>query len=171
VTTGIRQILNDRELRAVMGHEMGHVKNRDILTGSIVATVAGAISMIGHVLMFRSIFGGSGNQNPILLLVAILIAPLAAGMIQMGISRTREYAADKTGAEITHDPEALASALMKLERGVAMRPMAESGGNEAVSALYIVHPFAGGGVGKLFSTHPPIEERVKRLRQMAGLER
>jgi heat shock protein HtpX len=167
VTAGIRQLLTDRELRAVIGHEMGHVKNRDVLTGSIVATVAGAISMIGHVLMFRSIFGGNQNQNPILLLVAILIAPLAAGMIQMGISRTREYAADKTGAEITSDPEALASALEKLERGVAMRPMPETGGNEAVSALYIVHPFAGGGVGKLFSTHPPIQERVKRLRNMA----
>lgn len=165
-TTGIRQLLTERELRAVMGHEMGHVKNRDTLTGSIVATVAGAISMIGQVLMFRSFFGGNQNQNPILLLVAIIIAPLAAGMIQMGISRTREFAADKTGAEITHDPEALASALQKLERGVDMRPMPETGGNEAVSALYIVHPFRGGGMGKFFSTHPPIEERVKRLRKM-----
>lgn len=166
-TTGIRQLLTERELRAVMGHEMGHVKNRDTLTGSIVATVAGAISMIGQVLMFRSFFGGNQNQNPILLLVAIIIAPLAAGMIQMGISRTREYAADKTGAEITHDPEALASALLKLEQGVDRRPMEESGGQEAVSALYIVHPFRGGGMGKFFSTHPPIEERVKRLRKMA----
>lgn len=166
-TTGIRQLLTERELRAVMGHEMGHVKNRDTLTGSIVATVAGAISMIGQVLMFRSFFGGNQNQNPILLLVAIIIAPLAAGMIQMGISRTREFAADKTGAEITHDPEALASALMKLEQGVNVRPMEESGGQEAVSALYIVHPFRGGGMGKFFSTHPPVEERVKRLRKMA----
>jgi heat shock protein HtpX len=166
-TTGIRQLLTERELRAVMGHEMGHVKNRDTLTGSIVATVAGAISMIGQVLMFRSFFGGNDNQNPIMLLVGIIIAPIAAGMIQMGISRTREFAADKTGAEITHDPEALASALLKLEQGVDMRPMQETGGQEAVSALYIVHPFRGGGMGKFFSTHPPIEERVKRLRKMA----
>lgn len=166
-TTGIRQLLTERELRAVMGHEMGHVKNRDTLTGSIVATVAGAISMIGQVLMFRSFFGGNDNQNPIMLLVGIIIAPIAAGMIQMGISRTREFAADKTGAEITHDPEALASALLKLEQGVDRRPMEETGGQEAVSALYIVHPFRGGGMGKFFSTHPPIEERVKRLRKMA----
>lgn len=171
VTAGIRQLLNDRELRAVIGHEMGHVKNRDTLTSSIVATIAGAISLIGNVIMFRTIFGGNQNQNPILMLVAILIAPIAAGMIQMGISRTREFAADKTGAEITHDPEALASALMKLEQGVAMRPMPEGKGNDAISALYIVHPFAGGGMRKLFSTHPPVHERVKRLRQMAGLER
>lgn len=167
VTTGIRQILTERELRAVIGHEMGHVKNRDTLTGSIVATVAGAISMIGQVLMFRSFFGGSRDQNPIALLAGIIIAPLAATLIQMGISRMREYSADKTGAEITHDPESLASALEKLHRGVQMRPMAETGGNEAVAALYIVHPFAGGGLGKLFSTHPPMEERVKRLREMA----
>jgi len=167
VTTGIRQLLTDRELRAVLGHEMGHVKNRDTLTGSIVATVAGAISMIAQVLMFRSFFGGNRDQNPILVLATIILAPLAASIIQMGISRTREYAADRTGAEITHDPESLASALEKLERGVSLRPMPESGGNEAVAALYIVHPFAGGGMANLFSTHPPIAERVKRLREMA----
>lgn len=167
VTTGIRQLLTERELRAVLGHEMGHVKNRDTLTGSIVATVAGAISMIAQVLMFRSFFGGNRDQNPILVLATIILAPLAASIIQMGISRTREYAADHTGAEITHDPESLASALEKLERGVAYRPMPESGGNEAVAALYIVHPFAGGGMANLFSTHPPIQERVKRLREMA----
>ncbi len=168
VTTGIRQLLSERELRAVLGHEMGHVKNRDTLTSSIVATVAGAISMIGHVLMFRMIFGGNQNTHPLLLLVAILIAPLAASLIQMGISRTREYAADESGADITGDPESLASALEKLEQGVARRPMEENGRTEAVSSLYIVHPFAGGGMSKLFSTHPPIEDRVKRLRRRAG---
>jgi heat shock protein HtpX len=167
VTTGIRQLLTDRELRAVLGHEMGHVKNRDVLTGSIVATVAGAISMIAQVLMFRSFFGGNRDQNPILVLATIILAPIAASIIQMGISRTREYAADKTGAEITHDPEALASALEKLERGVEYRPMPQTGGNEAIAPLYIVHPFAGGGLSNLFSTHPPIAERVKRLREMA----
>ncbi len=172
VTTGIRQLLTERELRAVIGHELGHIKNRDILTSSIVATIAGAIQLIAQVLMFSSLFGGRRDQqNPFLVLIAILIAPLAATLIQLGISRTREFAADKAGAEITHDPEALASALLKLQRGVQMMPMEPNPRNEAVSPLYIVHPFAGGGLANLFSTHPPIEERVRRLRQMAGLIR
>lgn len=168
VTTGIRRLLTDRELRGVIGHEMGHVKNRDILTSSIVATIAGAIQMIAQVLMFSSLFGGRrDNQNPLLMLVAILIAPIAATLIQLGISRTREYAADKTGAEVTHDPDALASALEKLQRGVEYRPMPETPAQEAVSALYIVKPFAGGGMGNLFSTHPPLEDRIRRLRDMS----
>jgi len=166
VTTGIRRILNERELRAVIGHEMGHVKNRDILTSSIVATIAGAVSMIAQVLMWSSLFGGNRDRNPIVSLLIILVAPITAAMIQMGISRTREFQADRTGAEITHDPESLASALEKLHRGVEMRPMEQTPATESVSALYIVHPFAGGGVGKLFSTHPPMEERVRRLRAM-----
>lgn len=168
VTTGIRRILTDRELRGVLGHEMGHVKNRDILTSSIVATIAGAISMIAQMLMFSQLFGGRDeNRNPLLTLVAILIAPIAATLIQLGISRQREYAADKTGAEVTQDPEALASALEKLQRGVAMRPMEETPAQESVSALYIVKPFSGtGGMANLFSTHPPLEERIARLRNM-----
>ena len=168
VTTGIQRLLTERELRGVIGHEMGHVRNRDILTSSIVATVAGAISMIAQVLMWSSIFGGRGrDQNPFVTLAVILIAPIAATMIQLGISRTREYSADKTGAEVTGDPEALASALEKLQRGVAAMPMEESPAQEAVSALYIVKPFAGGGgMANLFSTHPPLEERIKRLRAM-----
>jgi len=170
VTTGIRRILTDRELRGVLGHEMGHVKNRDILTSSIVATVAGAISMIAQMLMWSSLFGGrDSNRNPLLMLVAILIAPIAATMIQLGISRSREYSADKSGAEVTHDPEALASALEKLQRGVAMRPMEATPAQQSVSALYIVKPFAGGGgMAGLFSTHPPLEERIRRLRGMAN---
>jgi heat shock protein HtpX len=166
VTTGIRGLLNDRELRAVIGHEMGHIKNRDILTGSIVATVAGAISMIAQMLMWSSILGGRrDNQNPLVMLGIMLLAPIAASMIQFGISRQREYAADKTGAEVTGDPEGLADALEKLQRGVAMRPMEPTPRQESVSALYIVKPFAGGGgMAKLFSTHPPMEERIKRLR-------
>ena len=162
VTTGIRRILNDRELRAVIGHEMGHVKNRDTLTSSIVATIAGAISMVSFMLLF---FGG--RRNLLLGLLIAILAPIAASVIQFAISRTREFAADQTGAEITHDPESLASALQKLHQGVAMRPMAETPQQEAVSALYIVHPFAGGGMSKWFSTHPPLEERVERLHRMA----
>ncbi|MGE3074605.1 MAG: zinc metalloprotease HtpX [Dehalococcoidia bacterium] len=169
VTTGIRQLLTDRELRGVLGHEMGHVKNRDILTSSIVATVAGAISMIAQMLMWSSIFGGNRrDQNPLITLGVILIAPIAATLLQLGISRQREYAADKTGAEVTRDPEALASALEKLQRGVEMRPMQDTPAQEAVSALYIVKPFSmrSGGMSKLFSTHPPLEERIARLRRM-----
>ncbi len=170
VTTGIRRILTDRELRGVLGHEMGHVKNRDILTSSIVATIAGAISLIAQMLMWSNLFGGGRNrdQNPLLMLVAILVAPIAASMIQLGISRQREYAADKTGAHVTHDPGALADALEKLQRGVELRPMKQTPVQESVSALYIVKPFAGGGgMANLFSTHPPMDERIRRLRAMA----
>ncbi|MBK9341436.1 MAG: zinc metalloprotease HtpX [Dehalococcoidia bacterium] len=169
VTTGIQRLLTDRELRGVLGHEMGHVKNRDILTSSIVATVAGAISMIAQMLMWSSLLGGRRDeQNPLVTLGVILVAPIAASMIQFGISRQREYAADKTGAEVTRDPEALASALEKLQRGVEMRPMRDTPAQEAVSALYIVKPFSmrSGGMSKLFSTHPPLEERIERLRKM-----
>lgn len=168
VTTGIQRLLTDRELRGVLGHEMGHVKNRDILTSSIVATVAGAISMIAQMLMWSSLLGGRDrDQNPFVTLAVILIAPIAATMIQLGISRQREYAADKTGAQVTRDPEALASALEKLQRGVQLRPMQETPAQEAVSALYIVKPFSGsGGMANLFSTHPPLEERIERLRKM-----
>lgn len=173
VTTGIRRILTDRELRGVLGHEMGHVRNRDILTSSIVATVAGAISMIGQMIMWSSMFGGFGGgrdgegRNPLVMLLVAMIAPVAATLIQLGISRQREYAADKTGAEVTHDPEALASALEKLQRGIAARPMEPTPNQQAVSALYIANPFSGGGVSNLFSTHPPMDERIRRLRNMA----
>jgi heat shock protein HtpX len=169
VTTGIMRLLDQRELRGVLGHEMGHVRNRDILTSSIVATLAGAISMIAWMGMW---FGGMfrDRDNPfsgILALAAVILAPLAAGLIQAGISRTREYQADATGAEVTHDPEALASALEKLQQGVKARPMEPTPIAESTAHLYIVHPFNAGGMANLFSTHPPIEDRVKRLRQMA----
>lgn len=170
VTTGIQRILTDRELRAVIGHEMGHVKNRDILTSSIAATIAGAISYLGMMAFwFGGMFGGRDGDrpNPLIGLLMFLFAPLAASILQMALSRTREYAADRSGAEYTNDPEALASALGKLQMGVAVRPMEQNAGTQATSSLYIVHPFNAGGLANLFSTHPPVEERIKRLQEMA----
>lgn len=158
VTTGIRQLLNDRELRGVIGHELAHVGNRDILTSSIVATIATAISWIGFAGMF---FGG--RRNALASLLAIIVAPIAAAMIQAGISRAREYEADADGARMVGDPEALASALAKLEAGARRVPMAVP---ESTAHLFIVNPFAGMSVGRMFSTHPPIEDRIARLRQM-----
>jgi heat shock protein HtpX len=170
VTTGIQRILTDRELKAVIGHEIGHVKNRDILISSIAATIAGAISYIQMMLLWTTMLGGRGRGgSPLFALLAAIIAALAAAIIQMAISRTREYQADKSGAEYVNDPEGLASALSKLHGGVQMRPMPQTAGTEATAPLYIVHPFrAGDGLSNLFSTHPPIQERVKRLRRMAG---
>lgn len=170
-TTGIMNLLDDRELKGVMAHELGHVGNRDILIGSIAAVFAGAVMMIANVLQWGMIFGGFGRggdrQNPLLAVAAIIFAPIAAAMIQMAISRSREYEADRTGARVTHDPEALADALLKLEGGARMRPMQV---NPAAAHMFIVNPLAGlraPGFGGLFSTHPPIEERVRRLREMA----
>jgi heat shock protein HtpX len=166
VTTGIMGLLTERELRGVLGHELGHVRNRDILTSSIVATLAGAISFVS---MMAFWFGGFGRDRNggLIALLAVILAPIAATLIQLGISRTREYQADATGAEVTHDPEALASALEKLQMGVQQRPMEPTPVAESVAHLYIVHPFRAGGMANLFSTHPPIEERVRRLREMA----
>jgi heat shock protein HtpX len=171
-TTGIMDLLDDRELKGVMAHELGHVGNRDILIGAVVAVFAGAIAMIANVLQFRMFFGmmGGGDDdapNPILTIIAIILLPIAATIIQLAISRTREYEADRTGAKTTHDPEALADALMKLEQGARMRPMQV---NPAAAHMYIVNPLAslrGANFSRLFSTHPPIEERVARLRKMA----
>ncbi len=162
VTTGIVQLLTEAELRAVIGHEMAHIKNRDTLTSSIVATIAGAISMISFMLVF---FGG--QRNALAAIAIMILAPLAASIIQFAISRTREFAADETGAHIVRDPHALASALEKLHRGVERAPMDATPQQEAVAALYIVHPFTGGGISKLFSTHPPLEDRLERLRRMS----
>ena len=170
-TTGIMSLLDDRELKGVMAHELGHVGNRDILIGAIVAVFAGAIAMAANVLQFRMIFGGFGGRdnggNGLLALVAIILMPIAAVMVQMAVSRTREYEADRTGARVTHDPDALADALMKLEQGAQLRPMQV---NPAAAHMFIVNPlagFRGANFTNLFSTHPPIEERVARLRKMA----
>jgi heat shock protein HtpX len=166
-TEGILRTLEPRELRGVMAHELAHVQNRDILTQSIAATLAGAIGFLAFGARFRAIFGDrrDGAGNLILLLVAIL-APLAAMMVQMAISRTREYAADAAGAKISKDPESLANALIKISNGVQRAPMNDSAATTA--HLFIVNPLHAGGMSKLFTTHPPMEERVARLRAMVG---
>jgi heat shock protein HtpX len=176
VTTGIMRILDYQELKGVLAHELAHIRNRDTLIQTVVATMAGAITMVAWMLQWTLLFGGgrrSSRDNPLAiigLLATIILAPLAATLIRLAISRSREFEADATGARMTHDPEALASALLKLEQGVQMRPMAEDkAGAQAMAHLYIVNPFKGQGMTNLFSTHPPIEERVRRLRAMAGL--
>ena len=171
VTTGILGILNERELKGVLAHELGHVSNRDILVSSIAATIAGAITMLAQMAQFAAFFGGFGRSNdeegtnPLVLLVSIIVAPIAATIIQLAISRAREYGADETGARVHGDPLALASALEKLEAYSRGRSLDV---NPAAAHLFIVNPLSGQALAGLFSTHPPIPERVERLRRMAG---
>ena len=170
VTTGIQRLLNEDELRGVLAHELGHIKNRDILISAIVATIAGAIMFIAMIARWSLFFGfgrsrgGGGLIGIALWVVIILFAPIAAMLVRGMISRTREYGADEAGARISGRPLALASALEKLEMGARMRPMKI---NDATSHLYIVNPLRSEFVGNLFSTHPPIQDRVTRLRSMA----
>ena len=167
-TSGIMQLLDDRELRAVLGHELSHVHNRDILTSTIAAGMAQIITSIAQ---FAFFFGGGRNNeggNPIAGLLMILLAPFAATMLQMGVSRTREFDADHDGAELSGDPLALASALRKLERGNTMSPLQPSPSRETTAAMMIANPFRGAGMRSLFSTHPPMEKRIERLERMAG---
>jgi heat shock protein HtpX len=162
VTRGIVQLLSEDELRGVLAHELAHVRNRDILITSVAATIGGAITYLGYMLLW---FGGE-DDSPLGLigsLALVLLAPIAASIIQLAVSRQREYSADATGAEISGNPESLASALLRLEEGAKAIPMQV---NQASEPLYIVKPFSGRGIANLFSTHPPIEERVRRLRQM-----
>jgi heat shock protein HtpX len=174
-TEGILGLLDERELRGVLGHELMHVYNRDILTSSVAAAVAGVITSIGQMLMFTSIFGGGGSDedrpNPFALLAMSLLAPLAAMMIQMAISRTREYDADEDGARLTNDPMALASALRKLEYGTRELPLPPEREIVNASALMIANPFRGDGLSRLFSTHPPMADRIARLEALAGYRR
>ncbi|HEX3262351.1 MAG TPA: zinc metalloprotease HtpX [Solirubrobacterales bacterium] len=162
VTSGITKLLSEDELRGVLSHELAHVRNRDILTTSIASAIGAMITWIAYLFLW---FGGD-DESPLGLiggLALFLLAPISATLIQLGISRQREYSADATGAEICGNPESLASALLRLEDGAKAMPMQV---NQATEPLYIVKPFSGGGLAGLFSTHPPIEERVRRLRQM-----
>jgi heat shock protein HtpX len=168
VTTGLLQVLDRHELEGVIAHEMAHIKNRDILIGSIAAVMAGAISYLATMAQWAMIFGGSrndeeGGSNPLGMLVAMIVAPLAASLIQMAISRSREYIADATGAQICGHPKSLASALTKLANYNAQRPMEV---NPASAQMYIINPLKGGTIAGLFSTHPPMEERISRLLSM-----
>ena len=171
VTSGIRRILTREELAGVMAHEMAHVGNRDTLIMTVVATIAGAITMLAFMAQIAAIFGSFGGHgdddegggNIITLLILAIIMPIAATIIRMAISRAREFQADQTGAHNCGNPEALARALEKLEMGSEIRPMKV---NEAASHLFIVNPLSGRSMARMFSTHPPVEERVRRLRDM-----
>jgi heat shock protein HtpX len=168
-TTGILRILSEDELEGVMAHELAHVKNRDILISSIAATLAGAITMIGNALQWGAMFGGGRDNDDERggvagMLVMAILAPFAALLVQLFISRTREYAADREGALISRKPLSLARALGKLDASVRQIPM--QGGNPSTAHLFIVNPFRG-GLTTLFSTHPPMEERIRRLEAMA----
>ncbi len=170
VTQGIMHILSRDELSGVISHELAHIKHRDMLTGTIVATIAGAISMLAQMAQWAMIFGGGRRDSddeggPIVAIVMMIVAPIAAMLVQMAISRTREYDADKGGAEIAGSPSGLATALLKLEKGSQIIPMTDA--KPATAHMFIVNPLTGGGLMNLFSTHPPIAERVKRLNEMA----
>ncbi|RMD53115.1 MAG: zinc metalloprotease HtpX, partial [Nitrospirae bacterium] len=166
VTTGILNMLTPEELAGVIGHELAHIKNRDILISTIAATIAGAISYLAQMAQWAFIFGRGDeedNGNPIAALILMIVGPIAAMLIQMAISRAREFAADAQGAKIVGNPRYLASALYKLHDAAQMIPMHA---NPATSHMFIVNPLSGGTIAKLFSTHPPIEERIERLKSM-----
>ncbi|WP_067142796.1 zinc metalloprotease HtpX [Microtetraspora malaysiensis] len=170
VTHGLLTVLDARELRGVIGHELSHVYNRDILISSVAGALATMITYFGYIGMF---FGSDDDDGPGFLgaLLMMILGPVAASMIQMAISRSREFAADESSARITGDPLALASALRKIEMGARRLPLPENGRLASASHMMIANPFRGAGVGKLFSTHPPTAERVARLERMAGYRR
>ena len=175
VTSGILDIVNERELTAVLAHELGHVRNRDTLVMAAVASIAGAISYLAQMAQFSMFFGGGnrddeedgGGLGIVGMIAAMILLPIAAMLVQLAISRSREFGADDTGAEVSRDPLALASALRKMETASRQIPLAV---NPSVSHLFIVQPLLPGGFSRLFATHPPIEERIARLEKMAGME-
>jgi heat shock protein HtpX len=170
VTEGIMRILDDDELEGVLAHELSHVKNRDILISTIAATLAGAITMLAHMAQWAAMFGGGRSDdderggNPIALILMAVLAPLAAMLVQLAVSRAREYQADATGARLAGRPWGLASALEKLQTAQQVAPMDAT---PATAHLFIVNPLSGRALMNLFSTHPPLEERIARLRAMA----
>ena len=167
VTTGILQLLTTRELRGVLAHELTHVKNRDILTSTITASIAGAISSLGWFMSgFGRRDGEGGGINPIASIVVMILAPIAAMLLQMAISRAREFDADRGGAEISGDPRALADALAKIERYAQGLPMETAEAHPATAQMMIINPLSGGGIRGLFATHPPTTERIARLHAM-----
>ncbi len=173
VTEGILRILDDAELRGVLAHELAHVKNRDILIGSIAASFAGAISMLANMAQWAMIFGGRHDEDregghPVAALLMIIVAPIAALLVQMAISRSREFGADATGAALSGDPLSLARALKKLALAAQHRPM---NATPATAHIFTVSPLTRGGLMSLFSTHPPAEERIRRLESMTGISR